>query len=52
MFEILLLLLPLDAMGKPGLLLLLLPVLAIFGIFLTVHLFRQRSRKRGRETAI
>ena len=51
MFSLLLLLVPLDAMGKPGMLLLLLPVLAIFGIFLTVYLVRRRSNKKHRETA-
>jgi hypothetical protein len=37
-------LLPLDAAGKPGLLLLALPVLVVFAIFWGVYLARQRSR--------
>ena len=40
----LLMLLPLDAAGKPGLLLLALPVLVVFAIFWGVYLARQRSR--------
>ena len=43
----LLLLHPLDAMGKPGLLLLILPVLVIFGIFAGVYTARQRIKRRS-----
>ena len=45
--DLLLLLSPLDASGKPGLLLLILPVLVIFGIFFGVYTARQRMRRRS-----
>lgn len=44
--DMLLLLSPLDASGKPGLLLLILPVLVIFGIFIGVYTARQRTKRR------
>jgi hypothetical protein len=43
---LILLLLPLDAAGKPGLLLLILPVLLIFGIFFGLYAARRRMAKR------
>jgi hypothetical protein len=52
MFPLLLLLMPLDAMGKPGMLLLLLPLLAIIGIVSTVVLVRRNSQKKHKQTAI
>ena len=52
MCSLLLLLVPLDAMGKPGMLLLLLPVLAILGIILTVVFVRRNTQKKHKETAI
>jgi hypothetical protein len=45
--DLLFLLSPLDASGKPGLLLLILPVLVIFGIFIGVYTFRQRMKRRS-----
>jgi uncharacterized protein YneF (UPF0154 family) len=49
MMVILFLLQPMDAMGKPGLLLLILPVLVIFGILAGVYTARQRMRRRSTE---
>ena len=47
---LMLVLLPLDAAGKPGLLLFILPVIVIFGIFWGVYLVRQRSNRQHRQS--